>query len=137
MKYVMAVTVLALVACGGTKNRAPANEPVSTTQTTSAALTTTRSAQVEARDDQGPNAPIIATTEKDRALGGRIRHHLQRSLKDVAWNRVRMEIDGGQVKLVGTLPTVADSIAVEECVREVKGVMAVTNEIKLPAGTEQ
>lgn len=148
MKYVMAVTLVALVGCGGSQSRAPASgsDAVSTTRTTSAALTTSstsdapdlRAPDLRAPDKEAANAPIIGVTEKDRALGTRIRQHLQRALEDdVGWNRVRMEVQNGHVKLVGTLPTVADSIAVEKCVREVKGVTAVANEIKLPAGTEQ
>jgi len=137
MKYVMATMVMVLVGCGGTNNRAPANasasEPVSTTRTTSAALTTTSSSDV----GRGGDAPMIASTEKDRALGVKIRKHLQTTLKDVEWNRVRMEISDGHVKLGGDLPTIADSTAVEGCVREVKGVTGVTNEIALRAGQPQ
>lgn len=135
MKYVMATVVLALVGCGGSNNRAPANEPVSTTRTTSAALTTTTaSADSNVDRDRSGDGRMIATTEKDRALGVRIQKHLQATLKDVEWNRVRMEISDGHVKLGGALPTLADSTTVEQCVREVKGVTGVTNEITLRAG---
>jgi len=137
MKYVMATVVLALVACGGTNKRAPTlggSEPVSTTRTTSAALTTTTTVTSSAEVDRGSDAPMIAATEKDRALGAKIKKHLQTTLKDVEWNRVRMEISDGHVKLGGDLPTLADSTAVEQCVREVKGVTGVTNEITLRAG---
>jgi len=140
MKYVMATMVMVLVGCGGTNNRAPANasasEPVSTTRTTSSALTTT-SVTSSSEVDRGGEAPTIATNEKDRALGVKIHKHLQATLKDVEWNRVRMEISDGHVKLGGDLPTIADSTAVEGCVREVKGVTGVTNEIALRAGQPQ
>ena len=47
------------------------------------------------------------------------------------------KISDGHVKLGGDLPTIADSIAVEAGVREVKGVTGVTNEIALRAGQPQ
>lgn len=127
MKYVMATVALALVACGGPKNRPPPSDPVSTTQTTSS-VTVYRGEAVEV---DNADAPIIATKEADRNLGTRIRAHLARdkALQGVAWNRVAMEVEDQHVTLRGHLPTLADVTEMERAVREVKGVRAVTNEI--------
>lgn len=131
MKYVMAMMVTALVACGGQKNGSPpaiAREPVSTTQTTSAALTAYSDEPVSM--DNAP-APIVAVKESDRNVATSIRAHLGRDpdLANVPWQRVSMEVEDQHVTLRGHLPTLADSTEVERSVREVKGVRAVKNEI--------
>jgi hypothetical protein len=128
MKYVMALSVVALVACGGQNNRPPPKEPVSSTTTTTSALTVSVPEAVPAED----SSPIIAAKEGDRNLGTKIRAHLERdqALKNVGWRRVTMQIDDGHVTLRGNLPTVADSTEMERSIREVKGVTAVTNDIQ-------
>jgi hypothetical protein len=131
MKYVMATMMLALAACGGTKNDRPpatAREPVSTTTTTSAL---TRY-EIEPASVDNSAAPIVGVKESDRGMATSIRSHLQRdkALADVPWRRVTMEVEDQHVTLRGELPTLADSTEVERAVREVKGVRAVTNEIR-------
>ena len=131
MKYVLAMMVMStLAACGGRGSDRPpvtASEPVSTTQTTSAALVY-ESEPVSA--DNAP-APIVAVKESDRNIATSIRAHLgrDRSLANVPWQRVSMEVEDQHVTLRGHLPTLAESSEVERAVREVKGVRAVTNEI--------
>ena len=131
MRYVMALSVLTLVACGGEKNRPPPKEPVSTTVTTTSAALSLPVVPQAAPEAEAP-APIIATKEGDRSLGTKIRAHLERdeALKNVRWRRVSMEIADGHVTLRGNLPTVADSTEMERSVREVKGVSGVTNDIE-------
>jgi osmotically-inducible protein OsmY len=127
MKYVMATMVLALAACGGPKNRPPPSEPVSTTRTTSA-LTVYDSEPIRGNGDG-----IIATKQADRSLATKVKAHLGRdaALKDVHWqDRVTLEVEDQHVTLHGGVPTVADSTEIERAVREVKGVKAVTNELK-------
>ena len=133
MKYVMAAMVMALVACGGQKNGSPpatAGERVSTTQTTSTALTLSAAERVAV--DNTP-APIVAVKESDRNIATSIRSHLARdpdlAQAKVPWQRVSMEVEDQHVTLRGHLPTLADSTEVERAVREVKGVRAVKNEI--------
>jgi osmotically-inducible protein OsmY len=131
MKLMMAVAMLALGACAGQKNERPpasAREPVSTTTTTSAALTVSDS--VGAVDDS--EAPIVAAKDTDRDLATRIRTSLRRdkALVNVPWQRVSMEVEDQHVTLRGRLPTVADSIEVERTVRATHGVRAVQNEIR-------
>jgi osmotically-inducible protein OsmY len=130
MKYVMATMVLALAACGGPKNRPPPSEPVSTTQTTSSALTIYQS---EPMHDESSPAPIVAAKESDRNLATSIRSHLGRdkTLETVPWQRISMEVEDQHVTLRGHLPTLADSTEVERAVRGVKGVRAVKNEIRI------
>lgn len=131
MKLTMALTVLALVACGGSRNDAPAKEPVSTTRTTSAAMTVA---------DDSPATPsesgitVVAAKPTDQSLGTKIRSHLQRDkdLSNVGWQHVSVEIVDAHVTLRGELPTVADSSEMERCIREVKGVKAVSNDIHVP-----
>jgi osmotically-inducible protein OsmY len=127
MKYVMATMVLALAACGGPKNRPPPSEPVSTTQTTSAALTVYESAA------SGSGDGIVAAKQSDRTLATKVKAHLGRdaALKDVRWqDRVTLEVEDQHVTLRGGVPTIADSSEIERAVREVKGVKAVTNDLK-------
>lgn len=130
MKYVMASMVVALVACAGPKNEGPPpREPVSTTQTTSAALTVEEARPAGAES----SAPVVAVKEADRNLATKIRAHLGRNaaLKGVGWrDRVKMVVEDQHVTLRGNLPTLADSTELERAVREVKGVRAVNNEIE-------
>lgn len=131
MKYVMASMVVALVACAGPKNDGPPpREPVSTTQTTSSALTSYEEVQPAAAADT--EAPILAAKEADRSLATKIQARLARdkALDSVAWRtRVKMVVEDQHVTLRGNLPTLADSTELERAVREVKGVRAVTSEI--------
>jgi osmotically-inducible protein OsmY len=125
--------MVTLGACAGSKNDRPpatASEPVSTTQTTSAALTVYEAEPVTM--DTAP-APIVAVKESDRDVATKVRAHLGRdaALANVPWNRVSMEVEDQHVTLRGHLPTLADSTEVERAVREVKGVRAVTNEIQV------
>lgn len=132
MKYVMATMMMTVLgACGGSRSDRPpatANEPVSTTRTTSSALMLYEGEPVTM--DTAP-APIVAVKETDRNLATSIRSHLGRDqgLANVPWQRVSMEVEDQHVTLRGHLPTLADSIEVERAVREVKGVRAVRNEI--------
>jgi osmotically-inducible protein OsmY len=54
-----------------------------------------------------------------------------RTLDDVSLERVRVTAQGGRVTLGGIVPTLADKVAIEQRVREVKGVEAVVNEIEV------
>src|SRR5687768_11361063 len=114
MKYVMATMVVALVACAGPKNDGPPpREPVSTTQTTSAALTAYEpqpTASVES------SAPVVAIKEIDRNLATRIQAQLGReeALESVPWReRVKMVVEDQHVTLRGNLSTLADSTELE------------------------
>lgn len=132
MKCTLAILVLAVAACGGPKNRPPPSAPVSTTQTTSSALTITPITQGEPVPVDESPAPIVAAKEADQSLATHIRSRLGRdqALQSVPWQRVSMEVEDQHVTLRGQLPTVADSSQVERAVRETKGVRAVTNEIR-------
>lgn len=133
MKYVMATMVVALVGCAGAKNEGPpAREPVSTTQTTSAALTVSEP-QPQSVENVENAAPVTAIKEADRSLASKIQAHLGReeALASVRWrDRVKMVVEDQHVTLRGNLSTLADSTELERAVREVEGVRAVKNEIR-------
>lgn len=152
MKYQVAASFVALAlssvvpACSGShaRQQSPPREPTSTTTVTSSALTAGEAprgadatlpgppaAPLRDPDRVAPNAPATGQSEADRVLSTKIRQHLARSpeLKDVGWNRVQIVNVDGNVTISGELPTIADAIAIEHAVREVKGVKSVTNEI--------
>lgn len=123
---------LAFVACSsssGNQQRPPAREPVSTT-------TVTRSTVVT---EPGAGAGLSYMSEDDRKLVGEIRRHLGKepALEDVAWRDIEIVNVDGRVRLTGSLPTIAEAIEVEQAVREVEGVTAVTNDIRRPEGSVQ
>lgn len=67
----------------------------------------------------------------DRQLGARCRHALvtDARMKDVPVDRVRLSAENYRVRLRGVVPTIADKVAVEQRVREVRDVEAVDNQI--------
>ena len=102
---------------------------VGTTRTTSAALVTEK--------QRGPIAasaqPAAAGRHPDRRVSERIQKAIaaDETLHDVALDRVRVVTVDGHVTLSGLVPTLADKVAIEQRVREVKGVEAVDNEIEV------
>ena len=135
---------LAGVACSTHADR-PARDPSSTTRTTSSALTTrapdepalvdpwaSTSASAEAAPPRR-SAAVTGTSPADRHVSEKIRERLaqERSLENVGWNRLEIATVDGHVTVTGDLPTVADSCAVEHAVRQVKGVVSVTNDIRV------
>ena len=108
----------------------PPDSVVGTTRTTSAALSTTAK-------PSGPMAaaaqPEASGSPPDRRTSEKIQKTLaaDQSLRDVALDRVRVVTVDGQVKLSGLVPTLADKVAIEQRVREVKGVEAVDNQIEV------
>lgn len=141
--------VLGTAACGYRGDQRPANDVsytnqtsktttvtvhppppvVGTTQTTSAALVTER--------QRGPITasaqPEVPSTHPDRRMSERIHKEItaDQTLRDVALDRVRVVTVDGHVTLSGLVPTLADKVAIEQRVREVKGVEAVDNEIEV------
>jgi len=103
---------------------------VGTTRTTSAALAT-------ADESRGPMTasaqPEPSRTHPDRGTSEKIQKELaaDRTLRDVALDRVRVVTVDGQVTLSGLVPTLADKVTIEQRVREVKGVNAVDNQIEV------
>ena len=69
----------------------------------------------------------------DRRMSERIQKVLaaDETLHDVALDRVRVVTVDGHVTLSGLVPTLADKVAIEQRVREVKGVEAIDNEIEV------
>ncbi|HVH41676.1 MAG TPA: BON domain-containing protein [Labilithrix sp.] len=105
------------------------SEPVGRTEITSAELVVDRRAApvtASARPDASGGHP-------DRTMSDHIRRVLvsDRTLDDVSLERVRVTAQGGRVTLGGIVPTLADKVAIEQRVREVKGVEAVVNEIEV------
>jgi osmotically-inducible protein OsmY len=125
---------IALAACAGSRGgQPPPQEPVSTTTTTSLAMTVPASVAAA-----HPRAEV-QMEDADPATSTRIRKHLANNpaLSDVAWEGVRIATVDGHVTIAGVLPTVADACEVERSVREVKGVVAVTNDLHLPESSTQ
>jgi len=102
---------------------------VGTTQTTSAGLVVDK--------QRGPIAasaqPEVPAGHPDRRTSERIQKELaaDETLHDVALDRVRVVTVDGHVTLSGIVPTLADKVAIEQRVREVKGVEAVDNQIEV------
>jgi BON domain len=151
-----AVLVLA-TACGGSPDDRRANDALTYTNRTSASTTvtveppppdvaasgqkgapateTTNAEVVLAR--RGPVAasaqPDISGRHPDRRVSERIRRVLANddTLGDIELDRVRVVTVQGHVTLRGLVPTMADKVAIEQRVREVKGVIAVDNAIEV------
>ena len=108
----------------------PPESVVGTTQTTSAALSTTDKQRgpmtAAAQPEPSRSPPDRRTSEKiQQALAA------DQTLADVALDRVRVVTVDGQVTLSGLVPTLADKVAIEQRVREIKGVEAVDNQIEV------
>lgn len=99
----------------------PPSEPVGVTSLTSAEIT----------PQSAESSFDAAATPKDRQFGDRIRHSLasDKNMRDVSLDRVHIVASENRVRLRGTVPTMADKVAIEQRVREVKGVEAVDNDI--------
>ncbi len=142
--------LLTVTACGRSDQR-PANDVVSYTNRTSKTTTvtvyppatvvgttrTTSAALSVAEKERGPMTasahPDISGRHPDRRMSDRIQKVLaaDEALRDVALDRVRIVSVDGHVTLSGLVPTLADKVAIEQRVREVKGVEAVDNEIEV------
>ncbi|MDF2694612.1 MAG: hypothetical protein K0S65_2995, partial [Labilithrix sp.] len=128
----------------------PSNDPVSYTNRTSAsttvtvqppapevATTETTGADVVLERGRAPLSasvqPDVSSGHPDRQLSDRIGRTLgsDQSLRGVALDRVRIRSVDGHVTLHGLVPTLADKVAIEQRVREVKGVTAVNNAIEV------
>jgi hypothetical protein len=140
---------LAIGGCGFGDDR-PSNDPVSYTNRTSAsttvtvqppapevATTETTGADVVLERGRAPLSasvqPDVSSGHPDRQLSDRIGRTLgsDQSLRGVALDRVRIRSVDGHVTLHGLVPTLADKVAIEQRVREVKGVTAVDNAIEV------
>jgi hypothetical protein len=105
----------------------PPPSEVSTTRTTSAALTLDESGRTE-QLNAPPKARMMPT---DVVMMDRIRSALRTdpSFRGVSLDRVRVSAIGSHVILSGFVPTLADKVSIEQRVREVRGVWSVDNEI--------
>lgn len=94
--------------------------PVGTTSLTSAEYVSEKNAPVELSNDPA-----------DRRLNDQIRRALtsDKNMRDVSLERVQVSAVNHRVALRGSVSTLADKVAVEQRVREVKGVEAVDNDI--------
>jgi osmotically-inducible protein OsmY len=147
MGFCVLPLVLLTAACGYRGQRGEVNEPSYVTQTSRSTtvtvhpppplVSTTRTTSAELRSTNGPLVasarPDATGKHPDRPMSERIRRSLldDKSLHDVALDRVRVVVVGSQVKLNGIVPTLADKVAIEQRVREVKGVEGVDNEIEV------
>lgn len=96
-------------------------EPVGVTTLTSAELPSNEGA---AFDD-------AEASPKDKQFRDKIQRSLaaDKGMRDVSLERVHILATDSRVRLRGTVPTMADKVAIEQRVREVKGVEAVDNDI--------
>lgn len=109
---------------------------VSTTRTTSSRLGVDKQG-LETPDKQPmlTDSPQSAKVpgHPDSRMSERIHKALNAddTLRDVDIHRLRVVTVDGQVTLSGAVPTLADKVAIEQRVREVKGVEAVDNELEV------
>jgi len=147
----LAVPLIALVtaACGYRGDQRPANDVSYTTRTSKTTTVTvhppppvvgttrTTSAALVTEKQRGPLTaaaqPEVPASHPDRRMSERIQKAIAAdvTLRDVALDRVRVVTVDGHVTLSGLVPTLADKVAIEQRVREVKGVEAVDNEIEV------
>jgi hypothetical protein len=104
---------------------------VSTTQTTGAELLLQR---------RPPSTPMTHSIQpganvqpEDRRISERISAAIvaDRTLHDVALDRVQITTLGRKVILTGLVPTLADSVAIETHAREIRGVDIVENRLEI------
>lgn len=122
------LAALAVAACAAQTTRPPADEPVSTTSVTSAALTvdeakprrfTTGPAPEDAPETFAPiEARFAAALAKNPALRG------------VDYSHVAIEQENGLVVLRGRVATLADAVQIEMTIRQMKGVTSVDNRLR-------
>lgn len=82
---------------------------------------------------RGDEPPPPTGTPLDARTTERIQTALtnDQTLRNVAVDRLNLVSVDGNVTIVGTVPTIADKVEIEQKVREVRGVEAVNNEIKV------
>jgi hypothetical protein len=143
--------LLVLAACGSRGQR-PADDVSYTTQTSRSTTVTvhppppvvsnTRTTSAELRAARPGDTPVNSLAHRDEAPGygsadaqktNEIRNALatERALRDVEMGRVRVVALDGRVVLSGYVSTIADKVAIEQRVREVKGVETVANDIQV------
>lgn len=142
MKVVATVLslTLACAACassntsGGRRDTDPTytvhkNDGTSVTVTTGAEIGQTSQALVTNADP----ATAPGHGQEDSQLSSTVRSELRadRALRTVPMEKVRITVVESTAYLNGSVPTVADSVAVEQRVREVKGVKSVRNELEV------
>jgi hypothetical protein len=150
-RSVVFVVATVATACGAS-SQAPANDLSYTTRTSRSTtvtvhpppplVSTTRTSSADLDVTQKGHIPVNSLAYRNDAPGygdadirmtQLVRQSLASdpSLRDVATDRVRVVVVSGRALLSGYIPTLADKVAVEQRIREVKGIEGVDNELQV------